>query len=146
MRALELLRNTLQHLHLDFVTEKGPHINDGLTFVGRSLRTWPVLRSLGCGLMSLLGKQDEVGTLRLVTVLPLSLRELEILKDHYWTYGEAMIQAVELVDQMEMVVPKLECLVVVRRSDSHRGSEERLARLCEDAGVRHEDDYLSWLM
>lgn len=146
MRALEPLRNTLQHLHLDFMTEKGPHIDDGLTFVGGSLQTWPVLQTLSCGLMPLLGKRDEVGTLRLVDVLPPSLRELEILKDHYWTYREAMIQAVELVGQMETVVPKLECLVVVRCWDSHRGLEERLARLCEDAGVRYGDDCCSLAM
>lgn len=91
-------------------------------------------------------QRDEVDTLRLVTVLPPSLRELEILKDHYWTYGEAMIQAVELVGQMEVVVPKLECLVVVRRSDCQRGLEERLARLCEDAGVSYEDDCFSLSM
>lgn len=140
MGALEPLRNTLQHLHVDFDTEREPDIEDGLTFVGGSLRTWPVLRTLSCGLMTLLGKRDEVDTLRLVTVLPPSLRELEILKDHYWTYVEAMTQAVELVGQMEKVVPKLECLAVVQRWDSEGDLEERLTLLCADAGVRYEDD------
>lgn len=139
MHALEPLRNTLQYLHLDFTTEREPDIEDALPFIGGSLRTWPVLRTLVCGLMPLLGKHDETSTLRLVNVLPPSLRELEILQDHYWTYVERMTQAVELMEQMETVVPMLKSLVVVQCWDSAWPLEERLALLCKDAGVLYDE-------
>lgn len=140
MRVLEPLRNTLEHLHLDFTTEREPYIEDGLTFIGGSLRTWPVLRTLICGLMPLLGKGDETAPQRLVDVLPPSLRELQILPDHYWTYEERMTQAVQLMGLVETVVPELKCLAVVRRWDSDWQLEERLARLCKDAGVLYDED------
>lgn len=146
MPVFELLRNSLQHLHLDIMTDEEPEMDDDLPFIGGSLRTWPVLRTLSCALMPLLGKRDEVDTLRLVNVLPPSLRQLGILHDHYWTYAEAMTQAGELVGQMETVVPKLECLAVVQNWGSDGVLEAKLNLLCEKAGVRYEEDCFSLSM
>lgn len=130
----------MQYLHLDFTTEGEPDVEDDLAFIGGSLRTWPVLQTVICELMSLLSQRDETSTLRLVDVLPPSLRELEILQAHYWTYVERMTQAVELVAQVETVAPKLKCLVVVQCWDSDWQLEERLALLCKYAGVMYDED------
>lgn len=138
MRALEPLRNSLQYLHLDFPTEREPDIYNDPMFIGVSLRTLPVLQTLICGLMPLLGKQVHNAALRLADVLPPSLRELQILKDHYWTYVEAISQAVELMDLMETVVPKLKSLVVVQCWDNDWQLEQRLALLCTDTGVMYD--------
>lgn len=142
MDALAPLRNTLEHLHLEFTSGRSysDTTSSGTTFSGKTLRTWPVLRTLSCALMPLLGKGLQRDSQRLAEVLPPSLRELEILMDHYWSYEESLLQAVDLVGEKETVVPKLECLAVVKRRHSEPRLEERLTLACESAGVRYTED------
>lgn len=83
MDALEPIRNSLQHLHLELIsgTRYRCTTDSQTTFRGRTLRTWPVLRTLSCALMPLLGEGLQHDSLRLAEVLPPSLREMEILFD-----------------------------------------------------------------
>lgn len=146
MAVLEPLRNSLQHLYLRLTTGYQPYVELDDRFIGGSLRTWPVLQSLSCGLVPLLGKGKLDDSLRLVDVLPPSLRELEILSDNYWWCQEVLLQALDLVGQKESVVPNLECLAIVNPFGARPDLQERLTMLCENFGVRYKEDCFCLLM
>lgn len=90
--------------------------------------------------MPLLGKGLQHDSLRLAEVLPPSLREIEILMDHYWSYEETLLQAVGLVGLKETAVPKLECLAIDKHWCTDKDLEERLTLACEAVGVRYTED------
>lgn len=66
-------------------------------------------------------------------VLPVGLRELEILDDRCWTMEQAVHQVVVLLQGKEGVVPRLEVVAVYRRYDE---GKEMLMAAAEAAGVR----------
>ncbi|KAL0639055.1 hypothetical protein Q9L58_001937 [Maublancomyces gigas] len=146
MAVLEPLRNSLQHLYLELTTDNEPYVELDDVFIGGSLRTWPVLRTLSCGLVPLLGKGKQDDSLRLVDVLPPSLRELEVLSDNYWLCREVLLEALDLVGKKESVVPNLECLAIVNPFGARSVYQERLAILCESLGVRYKEDCFCLLM
>lgn len=83
-----------------------------------SLREWTVLTTLRCGLTTLLGAGPRDGQLRLVDVLPVSIRDLQILHDRFWSKAECGGQVEELLRWKWEQVPVLErvdVMAVVRR-------------------------------
>lgn len=150
------MRDSLECLHLKFL-----HVRQGVarsraelgrvlccgggafTMKGRSLRGWNVLRSLSCSLGPLLWNGVGVA-LRLVDVLPGGIREMEILEDCHWAYGEVVNLVVELLEQKEVVVPVLERLAVVNTKGEQVEAKEILIVACMNAGVTLVEDSLCW--
>lgn len=96
--ALQPLRASLKHLHLEF--------KDVPLEVG-SLRDWPALQTIRCSLTVLLGKGPQKDSPRLSDVLPVGLRELAILRDRYWPVAVEVGMEVELLGQKAISVPAL---------------------------------------
>lgn len=77
-----------------------------------SWHDWPVLRTVYCGLVTLLGRPSEVN-LRLVDVLPLGIKEFKIERVaredfspenvEQWTVTDMSDQVVELVESRQLV-------------------------------------------
>lgn len=144
MATLGTLRPSLQYLHLDFgdttlTSDELPLLyNDG------SLREWPVLRTLSCSLLPLLGGGRWDGSPRLMNVLPPGLRELEILQDIYWSVAEKTDQIVEMLAEKRWAVPGLAKLAVVVESGLTYGALDDLVVACEAAGVSFVKDSFPW--
>lgn len=137
------LRPSLQSLHLDFgnmVLPREPQLpqNDS------SLREWPVLRTISCPLIPLLGGGPRDRSPRLMNVLPPSLRELEILWDSCWSFSDAVDQIVEMLAEKRWAVPYLERLAVVAESGMAEGVLDNLVVACEAAGVSFVKDSFCW--
>lgn len=128
-QALRPLQASLQHLHFEWVAVEQP--------IG-SLRGWTALRTLSCSLPLLLGKEIGGDSPRLTDVLPVTLRELVIMREYYWDGTAAADQLEDLVRQKKRVVPELERLVVPF-SDSQMWRDEQakdmLKVVCEGAAV-----------
>lgn len=140
MAALAPLRVSLQSLHLHFSKVE----EFQLPYPEGSLRDWPMLQTLSCPLLPLLGKGKLNGSPRLMDVLPVSLREFEVLQDSYWRVAEAVEQIVEMLEQKELVVPRLAGLAVVL---GRYGSDQRVNRLevaCKTAGVSFVEESFCW--
>ncbi|KAL0639498.1 hypothetical protein Q9L58_001527 [Maublancomyces gigas] len=90
MKALEMYRVTLECLVLCFNDDKAERWGEdsGLEAGIGSLRGWPELKRVTCSLTTLLGKGRKVAVERLVGVLPVGIRALEIKRDIYWTNEE----------------------------------------------------------
>lgn len=54
-----------------------------------SLRHWPVLWTIDCSISRLLGYGREKAVMRLVDVLPMSIRELVLDGGEFWTEGRS---------------------------------------------------------
>lgn len=148
MRALAPLRLSLQYLYLDFCG-LGLTSSDGeevfrLPYDEGSLREWPVLRTVRCSLVPLLGKVKLDGSPRLMDVLPPGLRELEILQDWQWGVPEVADQVVEMLAQKQWAVPRLEKVAVVMEWGGTQRSVDRLTAACEAAGVSLEEGLSGW--
>lgn len=148
MAALEPLKKSLQVLHLDFgdvgLTTSDEEEEFSLPYNEGSLKDWPVLRTLSCSLMPLLGKGQLDGSPRLADVLPVSLRELEILQDSHWWVSEEADQVVEMLGLKEGVVPHLEKVAVVMEWGKSERVLERLVAACKAAGVSFVDESFCW--
>lgn len=134
-RALETAKETLQSLVLCFSdtidTDEEGVVGDSTLGIG-SLRDWLALRSIRCSLSTLLGEGRSVGTLRLVDVLPVGIRELEVEMDGFWSFEETMEELVELVERKEESgIRNLQVLTVPH----YWGVQEGLSVVCDAAGV-----------
>lgn len=130
MRSLSLLRLTLQYLHLDFSEVTLPIEAEEheffLPYEEGSLREWPVLRTMICSLMPLLGKQVLHNSVRLTNLLPPGLRELEILQDWKWEVCDAVEHVVEMLAQKSYASPRLEKVAVVTSCRKRQRTMDRL--------------------
>lgn len=127
--ALQPLRHSLQHLHLGFA---------GVALSIGSLRNWPALRTVRCSLTALLGKGLQNNLPRLADMLPVGLRELEILRDRHWSVAAEVNQEVDLLREKQSVVPGLVTLaVVISPSYMIRDAQHQdtLRRACQAAAV-----------
>lgn len=132
--ALAPLRGTLQMLH--FTIDKGLYVHDGRpTVTGSlgSLREWAGLRTLRCQLVGLLGCGGQSG---LVDMLPVGLRELEVVEDGYWAKEEVRGQVLPVLRLKETLVPVLERLAMaVSIGEEDVSGMDRLCCVCEEAAV-----------
>lgn len=148
MTALEPLKKSVRVLHLDFGEVDSTTSDEGqgfpLPYNEGSLREWSVLTTLSCSLAPLLGKGQMDGSPRLADVLPMGLRELEILQDSYWLVGEAVNHVVELLVRKEPVVPRLERVAVEMEDWMSKWVVEKLVVACETAGVSLVDESFCW--
>lgn len=129
------LRDSLTHLHLDF----GDSFDPGQML---NLREWPVLRTLRCSPVLLLGEPHSGRAYgrSLGEVLPGCIRQLGLLDFSdalpCEDFGVVVDAVVHLLGQ-KWLVPALERLVVETRSRLFR---ERLRVACEATGVLLADD------
>lgn len=140
MAALAPLRMSLRSLHLYFK-------NLGefkLPYREGSLRDWPMLQTLSCPLMPLLGNGKLNGSPRLMDVLPVSLREFEVLEDAYWSIAQEVEQIVEILQQQKSAVPRLTKLAVVRGCRSNYRLMYELKAACRAAGVSFVNESFRW--
>lgn len=148
MATLAPLRPSLQYLHLDFgdvgFTSSDEEEEFQLPYDEGSLREWPVLRTLSCSLMPLLGKEEREGSPRLANVLPPSLRELEVLQDCHWEIWQGANQVVEMLAQKESAVPHLEKLAMVMGWGGSQRVVYELTAACEVAGVSFVKESFCW--
>lgn len=133
--ALRTVRATLQHLTLTFTDDMLLDFGDTKEHqtIG-SLRDWPVLRSLRCPLMPLLGRAPHAAESRLVDVVPMAIREFATDFDSFWGISEMVNQVTEMLEQMTAC--GLEHLAVVS-AGGHGGLD--LALLCLATGVEHRE-------
>lgn len=136
---LQAHRDSLEFLFLDFDFEEECTEDDeteetdgrARPMVG-SLRDWPRLRSLTCGLSALLGKLFRTDTLRLVDVVPSGLRVLEVVLDSSYPCERTLGEVLGLLERKEEVVPELQRLGVALEDEEQF---ETLRMACEAAGV-----------
>lgn len=127
--VLQPLQHSLQSLWLEFV---------GVGMPIGSLRAWPVLNTLRCSLTALLGKGPQLNMPKLSDVLPVGLRELQILEDECWLAEETVVQVVDLLKQKQTAVPRLVTLAVkiyAANMTEERHHQATLSDACEAAGV-----------
>lgn len=148
--ALAPLQKSLQYLHIDFRDVRpGPedeYVEPLLPYPEGSLREWVQLRTLRCSLMVLLGEGPLEGSPRLVDVLPVGLRELEILPDCFWSAGQAADEAVAMLAEKESAVPGLQRVAVEMEMEGGRSAVvvQRLVEACEVAGVSFVEESFGW--
>lgn len=140
MAALAPLRLSLQSLHLHFSKVE----EFQLPYPEGSLRDWPMLQTLSCPLLPLLGKGKLNGSPRLMDVLPVSLREFEVLQDSYWQVAQEVEQIVEMLQQKESAVPRLAKLAVVLGRYGRYQMVKRLEVACKAAGVSLVEESFCW--
>lgn len=146
MKMLLAVQSSLQYLHMDFrnvieVRNEVPE-EELLPYDQGSLRDWPVLRTLSCSLLPLLG--DTGVTPRLMDRLPPSLRELEVLPDPVWVAFEPAEHVLEVLAQKTWAVPRLEKLAVVVSSGRSQSAINETAAACEEAGVAFVEESFCW--
>lgn len=116
MDALGPLRPSLVYLHLDFCgIGLATSVEGGvfrLPYSQGSLRGWPVLRTLRCSIVPLLGRWKLEDSPRLMDVVPPSLRELQVLQDWEWGVPDVVEEVVEMLAHKAWVVPCLEKVAV----------------------------------
>lgn len=109
-RAMELLRGSLQYLCIQ------PPPNETTQPLG-SLQGWTELRTVRCSLACLIGNGTEPHQLRLVDVLPVGIRELEVLDNKN---PLAVAEVVGLLERKAELVPELQCVTVHVEARSQR--------------------------
>lgn len=151
--ALELVRGTVQELTLNFgyvcsypeeypvqegeEVEEGVDLDPALSLVP-SFRGWPMLVTLRCPLLFLRGYLVDVDTPVLLNVLPVGIRELEMLDECYYTLAEVVGEVVELLRRREEVSPLLKRVRVMM---ANGGPEyEILREECRVTGVELVED------
>ncbi|KAL0631510.1 hypothetical protein Q9L58_009618 [Maublancomyces gigas] len=150
--ALRHLRPTLQYLRLGWVYELDggpPDGDDEESYTIGSLRDWPALRTVDCGLLALVGKAP-VARSRLVDVLPRVIRQLKVHQMHdlpecweyleeimQWTVSDVTDQIVELLERREEcgLQELVELTVCLRERDAVMETEARLEAACDAASV-----------
>lgn len=134
-------QSSLQSLWLDFqdATIDG---NIPIYPIG-SLRDWPMLTSVRCSLVVLLGTRLHPPQL-LHDVLPANIRELEILSDRYWPMPQAVGQLLLFLEHKAVVAPNLVRVAVRRECWKTPEMREALTKACEAANVELVDTNLCW--
>lgn len=137
MNAIQPLFKTLQFLQLEFpgYMSETESTSYGVTILIASLQNWPALQILSCSMVLLLGTGQRAGTLRLMDVLPVGIRALEILPDAYWSYSMVVYQLVDLLRHGTKAIPKFEKVGVMGWAGEDPIAEERLKRAAKAAGV-----------
>lgn len=155
--ALELVRGTVQALSLNFEyvcsypdeyplqegeeVEEGVDLDPALSLVP-SFRGWPMLVRLRCPLLFLRGYLVDVETPVLLNVLPVGIRELEMLDESYYTLAEVVGELVELLRRREELSPLLKRVVVMM---ANGGPEyEILREECRVTGVELVEHGQRW--
>lgn len=136
-RTLQPLRRSLKSLHLDFTNlySNARDNNNRLTATIGSLNQWPVLNIIQCPLLALLGQGPQSDSpLQLADVLPVSIRELEILGDRYWSLADTVHEVVVLLGRKEMV-PRLKRVAVYKDHRRDYQLPEKLRAACRAAEV-----------
>lgn len=141
--ALKPLRVSLRSLHLDF---RGLDLNYGVDDEEEfddegSLRGWPVLQTLSCSLMTLLHMYSSS---RLLNLLPVGLRELEVLQPSCYWVAEEVVHIEQVLRQKEWAVPRLEKLSLVPGWGGSERLVSQLAVACEAAGVSLVEESFRW--
>lgn len=141
MTTLAPLRPSLQYLHLNFanISFRPSKVNQ-LPYEGAPLREWPVLRTLSCAMVTLLGRGPPGGSQSLVDVLPPCIQELEILPDPFYSIAKKADKLVEMLAVKQWAVPRLERLAVVIEPCQSKYNLGTLVTACEAAGVSFVQD------
>lgn len=129
--SLAPLRATLTHLDVDLsgiARNRSPGDFPNRT-IG-NFRDWPVLHTVRCSLMGLLGQGRRAVPVRLAEVLPIGLKDLELLQDVYWVGRDAIAQVVGMLEEKEAMLPLLERLVI-----SAGQPRDLLKKVCRAADV-----------
>lgn len=139
--ALDPLRTSLTSLVLDCYTSKtlATHRSRRSKTIG-SLRDWPVLRSVKCTLLPILGVGLPGEPREIAPLLPACIRELEILDDNFWTAEDALCEAVVMVRQKQVMLQGLRRLAVYLARGGNREVRERLKSACVQAGVENMEN------
>lgn len=132
--ALQPLKHSLQFLHLEFFGRWMYSIRPDDGSIG-SLRDWAALRTVQGSLMAFVGRYQSKDTPRLADVLPAGIRDFEILRDHYWSFTEAVGKMRELVVQKSALVPELQRLAADLGGRGGLRSLDSLTGACEEAAV-----------
>lgn len=154
--ALRHLRPTLQYLKLGWVnaleglpSDEDRHEDDEESYTIGSLRDWPVLRSVECGLLALVGRAP-VATCRLVDVVPRVIIQLKvhqtygvtndsdgIMEKKYWTVSDVTDQVVELLERREEcgLQELAEVTVCTWEEDAVMDTKARLEAACTTTSV-----------
>lgn len=125
LRSLALVSASLTHLHVDLSahTRTAPRGQPASLMID-SLRDWPVLRTVHCSLLALVGWERDGAAPALADVLPVGLRDLEILDDQYWGVRE---KVAKVVDMLQAKVDKLPGLQRLAMPVGSAGDELRMA-------------------
>ncbi|KAL0634417.1 hypothetical protein Q9L58_006665 [Maublancomyces gigas] len=139
--ALDPLRSSLTSLVIHYQTNQTrvTHRSKPSITIG-SLRDWPVLRSVKCSLLPILGKRLPGESREIASLLPACIHELEILNDHLWTMEEAVCVALVLVGQKQSMLQGLRRLAVYSGRGGDWEMRERLSNACVQAGVENVED------
>lgn len=127
-RAILPTQNSLQELTLAC----------GSTAIG-SLRDWPKLHTVRCSLGTLLGDPDT--PLLLEEILPVRIKELDILYGGDWSGRETIDVVMRLLGKMHAVLPRLESIGVLRDVEKGKELGQMLEVACLKADVEMLDDY-----
>lgn len=137
--ALQQLQHALQVLHLDI---SGPGKASPTPTDARigSLREWRVLRDVRGPLMAFLGQAPKTAPPALAEVLPVGIREFEVLADVYWSVTQEQDKMMELVMMKAERVPGLMMLTAGLGGRPVLRSRGSLVEACERADVRLRDN------
>lgn len=134
--ALQPLKRSLTHLHLDFgLTDPNDNHDLSRATIG-SIRDWPVLQSVTCALTPLLGRGRNWDDPDLLAgLLPLGIRYLEILRDEFWTDLEVVREVFVLLGQKRAMVDGLRNVVLYRDCNHSPVMRQRLRAAGMAVGV-----------
>lgn len=145
MAKLAPLRPSLQYLHLNFANSSfHPYIVDHLPHEEAPLREWPVLRTLSCDMMTLLGYGRPGSSRSLMDVLPPCIQQLEILPDGFCCLVDNEDKLLEMLAVKQRAAPRLERLAVVVEPWESQYDLGTLVTACEAAGVSFVQDSFLW--
>lgn len=138
--ALDPLRQSLTKLVLSYWTTNALALRHRTRSkpIG-SLRDWPVLQSVTCSLLPILGQGRPGESRDIAEVMPECIRELEILDDQFWTLDDALYEAAVMVRRKRAMLPELRRLTVYSRTRGAEEARERLRCECAEAGVQGVD-------
>lgn len=130
INVIEPLRASLQYLAVDVqnLDEQGSDDEDDNPLVPTigSLKGWLQLHTLRCPLVPLLGENRQQ---HLVDVLPVGIRELEILHDQYYSVAKVVREVVQVLRRKQELVPRLHMVTVAMAA----GKQRRILRAACDA-------------
>lgn len=144
MATLCPLRASLEWLHLDLISPLVVSLDVKEDRIYSSFRDWPVLHTLSCSLVHLVGPMYASPQVYLQDVLPRYLRGLQILPDRYWYHVSAVGHLANLLDQKE-AVSELERVAMGIWAFQIDDACALLREACEKAGVSLvESDSFRW--
>lgn len=133
------LRPSLQYLYLNLKYVWATSNGDKEDLIRRSVRLWPVLQTVCCSTVELLGNGSTRQAVGIADVLPRGLKGLQILEDRNWVYATAVDRVVELLHRKQETVPMLERIAMGGSADEDLEAHGRLIVACRIAGVKLVD-------